>query len=244
LAQLELALDDSLPSLTEYTVKVSKRARNVSFQVLPLTGLVVTVPLRFPKHEIPQLIRDNSAWIEKQITHVRNTTEPEFLQWPPRQFRLAAQDRTIDINYLRHSHNQTLRASLTADSLTIEGSLTDRKALLRLFASVLKSEARDYLEPQITKLASEHGLSFKRLSIRGQRTLWGSYSSTGTLCLNYKLLFIPHEYCNYVLLHELAHTRYLDHSSAFWTYLQSLCPDARRLDRELNDVAERVPPWL
>lgn len=244
LTQLELLLDDRIPTLTEYTVNVSKRARYVSFQVLPIEGLMVTVPLRFPQREIPRLLLENKQWIEEQIQRVRDNTDPEFLQWPPQRLCLNAVGRIITIHYEPAQLDVGIRVSLCGDVMKVQGRVSDTRTLVKQFATVLKREARKHFEPKLHQFAQQHALNFKRLSIRGQRTLWGSYSTSGTLSLNYKLLFLPAEYCDYVLLHELAHIRHLDHSPAFWQFLQTLCPDARRLDRELDAVSRFVPPWL
>lgn len=250
--QLELILEDSLTDLTEYSVKVSKRARSVSFQVLPLTGLLVTIPSRFPRREIPELILSNRDWIEKQIKRVAQTTDPEFLLWPPAVLRIRCIGVDLAVRFCNSEDDTRISGHILGDVLTVYGGGTDgwvatargRSAFLRLLAKLLKAEAKRLLEPQTHRLAEANGLSFKRLNIRGQRTLWGSYSSSGTLSLNYKLLFLPPEYARYIILHELAHTRYLDHSAKFWRFLASMEPDARRLDKELNEVGRLVPPWL
>ena len=120
----------------------------------------------------------------------------------------------------------------------------DRPAVAQEIAVYLKSLARDFLPPLLASYAHLHGLHYERVSIRGQRTRWGSYSSTGTLTLNYKLLFLSRELVTYVVLHELAHTRYLDHSEAFWQLLSQLDVNARKLDRHLRTAGSAVPPWL
>jgi len=108
----------------------------------------------------------------------------------------------------------------------------------------LKHIARTFLPPLLASYAHLHSKQYSKVSIRGQRTVWGSYSSSGTLSLNYKLLFLRRELVDYVLLHELAHTVHLDHSAAFWAQLQSMNVKARALDRELRTSAHLVPPWL
>ena len=240
-------------SLPEYTVKVSKRARSVSLQVLPLTGLLVTIPARFPRREIPALVEQNREWIEKHLARAEKQVDPEFLQWPPRVLRLRAVEKTLSLVYHGSPQQQVLRGDISGDVLNIYGHAApgtartagqDRQVLVKLLAELLKAEARVHFEPRLSALAARYGLSYKRLSIRGQRTLWGSYSSSGTLSLNYKLLFLPPEFSRYILLHELAHTRYLNHSADFWRFLCRMEPDARRLDAGLNEVGRLVPPWL
>jgi len=111
-------------------------------------------------------------------------------------------------------------------------------------AHYLKVLARQVLPPALENHAREKGVQYKRVQIRGQRSVWGSYSSSGTLSLNYKLLFLPPELVDYVLLHELAHTLYLDHSSKFWRQLEAFQPGAQALDKRLSAAGRDVPPWL
>ena len=93
-------------------------------------------------------------------------------------------------------------------------------------------------------MSDRHRLFFARVAVRGQRSVWGSCSSRGTVSLNWKLLFLRPALVDYVLVHELAHTRHLDHSSAFWRLLVSLEPSARALDAELRSAGRFVPHWL
>ena len=80
--------------------------------------------------------------------------------------------------------------------------------------------------------------------MRIQRTRWGSCSSRGTISLNAKLLFLPEELVDYLIVHELCHTHDPDHSQRFWGLLQRHRPFARELDHRLSGVAGMVPAWL
>lgn len=241
--QMELGLDDELPGLDGYIVRVSSRARNVNLRVVPVTGLEVTIPRRFPRRDIPALLAENRVWIEKQLDKVQRETDPEFLVWPPQVLRLRALNLTIDV-FCHRTSSDHVTAKWQANSLTLTGDISSRADVIQAMCDALKRKARQMLLPQLATLAREHGLSYKRSAVRGQRTVWGSYSSSGTLSLNYKLLFLPEEIVRYVLLHELAHTRYLDHSARFWRFLSTLEPSAKRLDRALGDAGKLVPPWL
>lgn len=128
--------------------------------------------------------------------------------------------------------------------LTVSTPTDNRTGVAQEIANELKALARHFLPPMLASYAHLHNLHYQRVSIRGQRTRWGSYSSSGTLSLNYKLLFLRRELVSYVLLHELAHTRYLDHSEAFWRLLRQLDVNARKLDGELRVSGSQVPPWL
>jgi predicted metal-dependent hydrolase len=91
--------------------------------------------------------------------------------------------------------------------------------------------ARRELPPRLLELASAHGLTVSRISIRNQRWRWGSCSRSGHICLNWRLVTMPDDVRDYVLIHELMHLKRMDHSPRFWKLVAEACPqyqDARR----------------
>ena len=95
--------------------------------------------------------------------------------------------------------------------------------------------ARKILCRRIGELAQLHKFVYNRVSIRKQKTRWGSCSSKDNINLNMNLLHLPSELMDYVLLHELVHTRVKDHSKDFWDELNTIVPNARQVDRRLKD---------
>ena len=95
--------------------------------------------------------------------------------------------------------------------------------------------ARKILCRRIGELAQQHDFVYQRVSIRKQKTRWGSCSSKNNINLNMNLLHLPSELMDYVLLHELVHTRVKDHSKKFWDELNTVVPNARQIDKKLKD---------
>ncbi len=93
-------------------------------------------------------------------------------------------------------------------------------------------------------LADELNYPVARVSIRCQRTRWGSCSTRGTVSLNCSLVFLRPEVVRYLFVHELAHTKHMNHSANFWRLVERLEPDYRRLDRELLAGWRTVPGWV
>jgi predicted metal-dependent hydrolase len=89
---------------------------------------------------------------------------------------------------------------------------------------VLRTRARKELPEALLRLAAVHGLTVSRISVRNQRSRWGSCSPNGHICLNWRLLLMPEPVREYVLIHELMHLRRLDHSRAFWKLVAEACP--------------------
>ena len=95
--------------------------------------------------------------------------------------------------------------------------------------------ARKILCRRIGELAQLHNFVYNRVSIRKQKTRWGSCSTKNNINLNANLLHLPPELVDYVLLHELVHTRVKNHGKDFWDELETVVPNARQVDRKLKD---------
>jgi predicted metal-dependent hydrolase len=97
--------------------------------------------------------------------------------------------------------------------------------------------ARAYLSVRLAALALDHGYSPGPLSVRCQGTVWGSASPSGRIQLNALLAVVPPDLADYVILHELVHTRVRGHGRGFWTELESRLPDARRRQARLREYS-------
>ena len=98
-------------------------------------------------------------------------------------------------------------------------ALDERRALRR--------RAEIELPPRLLTLAEAHGLTVPKVSVRNQRTRWGSCGRDGHICLNWRLIAMPESVRDYILIHELMHLRRLDHSPAYWRLVAAACPDYR-----------------
>jgi predicted metal-dependent hydrolase len=98
----------------------------------------------------------------------------------------------------------------------------------------LRTLAARELPQRLQELARLHGFAAPAVSIRNQRTRWGSCSPSGKISLNWRLVQVPPAVRDYVLLHELTHLRHLNHSARFWRELARLCPDHAEARRWLN----------
>jgi predicted metal-dependent hydrolase len=98
----------------------------------------------------------------------------------------------------------------------------------------LRDRARRELPPQLLALAAQHGLDVRRVTIRNQRSRWGSCSSSGHISLNFRLLLMPADVREYILIHELMHMRQPNHSIRFWRLVEAACPGFRDAERWLK----------
>ncbi len=98
----------------------------------------------------------------------------------------------------------------------------------------LRRQATEQLIPRLHELAAQHGLTVGRVSIRNQRSRWGSCSRNGAISLNYRLVLMPSQVADYVLIHELMHLQQQNHAPRFWRLVERACPDFRESERWLK----------
>ena len=98
----------------------------------------------------------------------------------------------------------------------------------------LRDRARRELPPQLFALAARHGLDVRRVTVRNQRSRWGSCSPGGHISLNFRLLLMPDHVREYILVHELMHLRQANHSIRFWRLVEAACPGFREAERWLK----------
>ncbi|MEW6045968.1 MAG: M48 family metallopeptidase [Bacillota bacterium] len=120
----------------------------------------------------------------------------------------------------------------------------ERRPTAELLAAWLRNEARRIIEARVAQLAALHGFRYRSVFIRAQRTRWGSCSSLGNLSFNYRLVLVPPEVLDYVILHELTHLEVPNHSPRFWATLARLCPDYLARLRWLRRQERTLMEWL
>jgi predicted metal-dependent hydrolase len=118
------------------------------------------------------------------------------------------------------------------ERLKVPVTSTNLRSIVQRHLRVLATRE---LREKVMHHASAHGLAVRRVTIRDQKSRWGSCSSKGTISLNWRLIQTPASVSEYVILHELAHLRHMNHSTRFWQEVEKLCPDYRRAQLWLKE---------
>lgn len=228
----------------DYNVRESQRARNVTLKVSRRRGLEVVVPEGFDHMLVPEILASRENWISGQLARFDSLPGRFDEDWPPRELHLPAAGVSFQLSY-RALEGDRLRLNQQDASIEItHPSDIDDESLVDLFVRWLKSYAKQHYAVVAAELAEQSGLPFSRLVVRGQKTRWGSYSSRGTLSLNYKLLFLPEALLRHVILHELSHSVHMNHSDKFWGLLNALDPETSLHDKQLSEAWKYLPSWL
>jgi hypothetical protein len=201
-----------------FTVRRSSRARRIRVSVHAHAGVEVVLPVRAPERAAAAAVSELRPWIEGRLDEARQALA-----------LVAARAGTVP--YLGRSLQlvpQPGRERVHRDGerlLVPEGDA--RPALERYY----RRTARREIEPRLDRAASLAGVSYKDLTIRGQRTRWASCSANGRMSFNWRLLLAPEPVLDYVVWHEVCHLEILDHSPRFWALLERRWPSYRE-DRD------------
>jgi predicted metal-dependent hydrolase len=197
-----------------YQVRRSDRARRVRVSVDLERGVEVVLPRRAAEREAAAAIVELGPWIERRVAELERV-------------RRAVAARGETVPYLGQSlrligQPGRLRVHRQGDTLLVPTA--DRRAALERW---FRRAARDEVKTRVDHACAVAGTSYARLTIRGQRTRWGSCSPTGSLSFNWRLLLAPEPVLDYVVWHEVSHLEVLDHSPRFWALVARRCPDYR-----------------
>jgi predicted metal-dependent hydrolase len=191
-------------------------------------GIEVRAPRRATLSDIDAFIREKERWIRKRLAGPRRVPfiwqAGATLPWLGRMLTLVLRDG---------------ETWLSEDELRL--GLADGANLRERALEWMRGEARAFFRVRVAELSRPLGLRVSGVGLSDARTRWGSCSGNGRLLLNWRLMLLPPRLIDYVVAHELAHLRELNHSPRFWAVVATLYPDHRSARRELNALAHTLP---
>ncbi len=207
------------------------RARRYILRVRPDGTLRVTVPRGGSRREAEHFVRRHEKWIARERSRVR--VESAAPEWQDGSTLLLG--------------GEPVRISVESRGDGWRVVFGDRSVVVRNLGNVrvaierdLRELARAVLVPRLTELAAEQCLQVGAVSIRNQRSRWGSCARNGNIALNFRLVQMPEHVRDYVLLHELMHIRQQNHSRRFWRLVEAVCPDFRDAERWLRTTGRAL----
>jgi len=230
-----------------YTLRRSPRSRGLRVVIHPARGVVVTVPAAGrrgwsdPERHVAAFLAEREPWLRRHLAiQARDQAE------------LTARGGLRDgatIRYRGDLHRLRLlparpgirRSTVERiggaeeDELVVRVAPADRRTTGTVLEAWLKPRARAAIERDIARHATALGVTPAALSIRDQRTRWGSASRQGRLAFSWRLILAPPEALETVVVHELAHLRVFGHGPRFWDVVASRRPDHKRWRRWLHD---------
>lgn len=203
-------------TLPENYILERKKVKHARIRVSENLSVRVLVPENFDNSDIQNLLKKKENWIEKNLNKFKGKTEKIKLH--DNQILLFGNKYTYF--YRTEFHNKVV-VNQEHKTIQSKGNLLDKDELLKWY----KRFAKRHITKRLAQIAKEHKFKFNKVFIRDQRTKWGNCSADKNLSFNWRLIKTPHFVIDYLIFHELVHTRTMNHTNRFWTELRTLYPE-------------------
>lgn len=198
--------------------KSNHRSKSIKIKIDSKGQVVVSFPRWTPKFVVEKFVNSQKNWIERNLEKIEAklhlSDDDSSINIFGKKYQKLLID-SIDFPYGVSIEEAVLRVNLL-------GSKLKHKELLDRF---LKNTAQKYIVPRTYHLADKMGLKFKNISLRQQKTRWGSCSSQKNLNFNWRLVHYLPNIIDYVIIHELSHLVHMNHSSDFWDLVRKYDPE-------------------
>ena len=209
-------------------VLVRKRGRRGAALRIDGSGLTVSASLSMSLGRIEEFVREHEGWVLRKVA-----------EWSARRVAPMAWKDGAGLAWLGGSLRLALALAPRATARRLAGTLlvTTRdnspEAIRRVVVAWYKRAAREYLSVRVQAIAAGGAIAPPRLFVSSAMARWGSCNSRREVRLAWRLVKAPPELVDYVICHELAHLRHMNHSGAFWAEVERLCPGHRELRKRL-----------
>lgn len=215
----------------------SKSAKRISIVLKPFKNVKVTFPYWSSYNRAVQVVNNKKAWIlsskqKMQLIENRATIFDENSNYITRKHKLVIEQTETDKIIVRVSENKILVKYPNCYNVTDNCIQLYIKKGIEL---ALHKEAAEYLPQRVDYLAKLYKFKYTKLGLRKSRTRWGSCSGNNNINLSVHLMRLPSHLIDFVILHELLHTKIKNHSKEFWDALDKITGNVKALRKEMKN---------
>lgn len=223
-----------------FTLRRSARARRLRMQVdSENRQIVLTIPRFTMKFEVGRFIEMQTPWIEKQFTKFekQNTIHPKPKYLKGDVFYYLGEP--VELNLIPSSFWRP-RINIRGDKMVIsihrDMTMSEGKKIIKkTIQNFYKKKAEEVIHDRLQFFNEYYQLEYKRVTLRNQKSRWGSCSGKKNLNFNWKLVMAPIEVIDYVVVHEMCHLSQMNHSAKFWNLVAEKIPNYKDIRKWLKD---------
>jgi predicted metal-dependent hydrolase len=212
-------------------VLVRRRGRHGVGLKVDENGLTVNAPLSMSVARIESLVRESESWVLRKIDEWRSRRAPPVAWTDGARFPFLGGGLTLRLALAGRTRVERVESEIRAAVRSF-----DEGEVRRAIVGWYKREALAYLQERVAALSAAARLEPPRLTLSSALARWGSCNTRREVRLAWRLVKAPAELVDYVICHELAHLRHMNHSGAFWAEVERQCPGYRQLRARLFDT--------
>lgn len=215
-----------------YTLKRSSKRRSIGLRI-DERGLTVSMPLRASERWLQSVLQDKARWVLDTLEswQVGKAVPIVWQDGATIPFR----GEMFTLRVIPDLFGVPPRLQGDELILRLQGDIPEQR-VEKLVGLWYREQALQVFEECIAHFAPLIGVSPRAVRVSSARTQWGSCSARGVVSLNWHLVKLPLPLIDYVVIHELAHLKEMNHSAAFWRVVESVCPDFEELRKRLRDI--------
>ena len=212
------------------SIRKNLRARRISVRIVSKAEVVLTVPSRGSVRKAKDFLQSKIAWISRKTLEYPNKIKLGKYLSENRTVWLDERQRWLSWTF--SNNRKRTFYQVECDQIKISfPEVADEECILLKFLMQL---ARIYLPIRLESCAKKVGVHFQGVRIGNQKSRWGSCSSQRVISLNWRIILLDYRIGEYVLYHELAHLKHMNHSKRYWELLETWIPNSKGLDKELS----------
>ncbi len=213
------------PVTIPFEVAYSPHRCTIQITVRPPGQVVVTAPARCPDHELLSLVARKACWITGKLEIMRSVPREPVARELIGGEMILYLGREYQLNLQQDGEARKPTIVLDADRLTIQSQSLDQAYLRAHLIDWYSSRATERIGERVRHFSKVMGVAPKAVTIKNQKTRWGSCTSNGKLHFNWRSVLAPPDVIDYIVVHELCHLLEMNHSSRFWSQLKAVLPD-------------------
>lgn len=220
----------------EILLKKSKKAKRINIRIKPFDGVCMSVPHRMSFNKAKEFAKLHTDWILKNSKKIKEHEKNVITYDENTTFTTREHQLFIERVISNKSSSRVINGKILVKIPATENikDTTNQKIIHNAIKRAYRKEAEKHLSKRLNELSNTHRLPYQDLRIKDLKSRWGSCSSLNNINLSLHLMKLPDELIDYVILHELAHTKHKNHSKNFWDYLETICPESKFLNKKLK----------
>lgn len=217
----------------EITVRRHARSKQVKLSVAPNGLIHITAPLYTPLAFVRLFLKTSQSEIDTLVEHHTTHYLSDGVVGKSHRLYFYDEGGAYDVSYKKP-------AIIVRCAPSQRSEVELQRSIRTYVAKALRSEAKAFLPRRLEYLAAEHGYSYSSLRFSHAKGRWGSCSNEGVISLNIALMKLDHHLIDYVLIHELVHTKELNHSTHFWQRVENADPEYKKHKKELKTHSPHI----
>ncbi len=229
-----------LDRLGPVTISRNKLARRIKITVKPGGEVRVTIPQGASFHSGETFLADKRQWIDATLEKLARRPSANSLILPghlfsTRNYRYDVIPAPVKKVRIRYSEKEKLVSFEYPEEMPVEAPEI-QKSLKRVIEGMLRFEAKRFLPARTVEIASKLGYQINRISVKNNKTNWGSCSNLKNINLNLHLMRLPDRVIDFIIVHELVHTVIPNHGAKFKAAMNKYFPDSVLLEKEMKKI--------